>query len=1424
MLTVDLVLHDRLQQEEEERKRRLRTATDIGEGAMSNLLTLLGQRDVAQQMQQVKAEAGLVTLKRDYDRLQADGYTMSPNTYADTLTEYVDPGHLRKSLDTAINTGLIKDDEFGQKTVNRWGSIETLTAHRRNDPQPLDDAAYWHQMSMADQGQDPLTTAKILIGMQPGGARNFQEETIMGSNTWEEYQRNLQRTTLGQELMTPLTSRIPGVRQAVEAIGEVPIIGKPVQRTIEIATTPAVLATAPFAPVATAQSVIGAGVAGGIAEEAGASPEVQMGAMLAGGVAGPIVGRGVPALRAPRPTTAVGAEEMAQALGREGAVPEVAAPVAETAAIPEAPAGLPRLDPPEPITAQPSLVTEFELPPMGGGASTSYAGELRPFAEVVDEVVTSDNPVVKALVARTGINPSIAQGTPLGRTLVAYERQMVAADQVTEVALQAGLDSHAQRYTGRQPFLDIAKNENLRGVTPKPGAKSTSLHWEDVFSRPDDYVMRPELRAYIDDYLRIVDDAEAQRVLNGLKPRATRTKEGWFYVPRQVAEAHGIVPRRPSNPALMRVYEEAQAGVANGIRYGADPRETLRVHLRQSYREVIEAQLSEAVEPLSVTTKQIMPKPVLQRMSDATVRRIAAERVVRKAGRAATPEMRAELTAAKAQWTTVKSAYTAARKAADKAQWAKGALFGRQEEYIPIVKWRNRFLPLEDYQKLSDALRQIAGVGPKPNIIARQHQILGNAIRFLASVGDFAEPFVQGLLVFGKDPPVWVRAALRHYQAWFDPTVQARMIKDHLATFQEMARYGTPVGDPEFFAALRTGEGIPAGQLLAKVPGGASARQFLRQGGRQTFGRFQAQYNTGLGYSRALLTEGMKPTWKGTMADLQATIRNLTGGLDTRALGVGPTQRGLESMWLAFAPRLLRSTAALVADLRYGPFNPRGRVAYESLGKLMMGATGIYIATGLALGKSWEEIEAGLNPLAGKKFMSHEINGDWIGIGGQVRAVTQLVATTAVDIYGIKKGKRPELTQMSMDNPLFQFYSSRGAVGMTTAGAAVEAATGLNVMPFENIDSFPDLVKHIGTSALPFTIQGQLEGESLWTWPFSFGGLRVSAGTTWEATQKARDVEAKARGFKGWDDPGLDAPTKYQIDQGPTVAPLLQQLEKEGENRPQTPQSQYYAQVDTLRAAQQIEQNKDDDFYRDGKITVRQWQDRTSGRNNDIWVAMQQAQKDFGITFKEGETTNPVDAAIAAYYAVDAEQYKDETGEIAWDQFNAARDASLAPLSTVERGQVEDYIHKFWTDKQWEMYRKQQQLTEYFDIPEQVYQANRERLGLAAPSYTAYKTQSTKEAQDRAVAAGLDPGAASQFLSRADKTLQKRIEDERVRYRKRNPDKADLILELGYKPWSEADIRRQRGGGGGLPELPPLEGLGGLEELPPLLPLPPLGR
>jgi hypothetical protein len=377
-------------------------------------------------------------------------------------------------------------------------------------------------------------------------------------------------------------------------------------------------------------------------------------------------------------------------------------------------------------------------------------------------------------------------------------------------------------------------------------------------------------------------------------------------------------------------------------------------------------------------------------------------------------------------------------------------------------------------------------------------------------------------------------------------------------------------------------------------------------------------------------------------------------------------------------------------------------------------------------------------------------------------------------------------------------------------------------MSYENIDSLPDLVKHIGTSALPFAIQGQLEGEALWTLPFSlFGPGRVSKGTTWEATQRARDAEAQAKGYKGWDDPKLNQAVKYQIDQKPEIAALLAQMEKEGEDRPETPLSQYYTQVDAKRAEQQAAQQTDDDLYNSDKISAPEWHSRESGRNRDVWTAMQQAQKDFAVSFEDKETTNPVDAAIAAWYAVDDEQYKDAAGFVNWDEFMAARESAFTPLSDAERRLAEDYIHRNWTPTQWDMFRKEQQLQEYFNIPDTVYAANKERLGLAAPTYSAYRTQATQEAQARAAAKGLGPEYVSdRDYPREYSRLQDLIERERERYRKRNPDKTKLLIELGYKPPSKADIARARGGGG-LPGLTPLttpEGIGPGELQPLTLP------
>jgi len=803
---------------------------------------------------------------------------------------------------------------------------------------------------------------------------------------------------------------------------------------------------------------------------------------------------------------------------------------------------LPHIDP----DARPAAV---------GGGTEAFASPLLPFAEVESQVVSQENPVLRALVVRSGVNPSVAAQTPLERATVAYWRQRVAAEQLSDVAVTAAVDVHAQRFTGLRPNIVIPQQGRRAGMVQnvRPREEGASRVWQDVYSRPDEYALTPGQRAEIDDYLRVVDEAEFLRVQAGLKPRATRgpqaAKEGWFYVPRQVQGIRGVELRRPSSPGLQRHYEEAADGIARGVRYDANPRATLELHVKQAYKEIVDKQFSDHLEELQaqaiqrgerlfVTPKELVPEPVAKRMADATTRRLAAERArraltVSKALERVEPETaqrlrgrsarrqppargfefqpgtmtaqqraaQAELETARTEYQSAKNAYSKAMEAARRAEVAPGSKFGQEADTIPIKQWRNRFFPREDAERLQQGIEEFfKPIQQSPFV--QGAMTVGNTIRFLASVGDFAEPFIQGQLVFGADPAVWARATVRHYQGFFDPTVQARIVREWLPEFQEMAAHGTPIGDQEFFAALREGGGPSAGKLLKILPHGKEARNLLQNAGRQTFGRFQASYNTGLASSRAGLTRSLRDAIPDA-AQRQATIRNLTGGLDSRALGVGPAQRSVEGFVLAFSPRLLRSTVALVGDLRLGLRNPRGLAAYTSLATLTASATGLYVLSGLALGKTWEEIETGLDPLNGKKFFSHEVNGDWVGIGGQVRSIVQLMSRVAAPAGAAIKERDPSklkgfgaLIELDpFDNPLIAFYQSRGAPALGLVGGAVEATTGADLAPYDDIENLPDFVKHVGTSGLPFAIQGILEGENVSTTLAALVGGRTSAGT-----------------------------------------------------------------------------------------------------------------------------------------------------------------------------------------------------------------------------------------------------------------------------------------------------------------------------------------
>ena len=920
-----------------------------------------------------------------------------------------------------------------------------------------------------------------------------------------------------------------------------------------------------------------------------------------------------------------------------------------------------------------STLEEFGLESVA--ASNQYLATLPGMAEQVADVVTSNSNIIKTIIARIGINPSIARNTPIGRIATAFHRQEIAAEESINTALSALIDSRMQRWTGRMGRgIDPRKQENQLLPIDRQGLwGDTGVPWQEVFGKPGKYgygdpqnlpdgIMR-DRAMLIEDYNYVIN-VEARRIMDdvGLDFNYHSAKRfnpdgsiNHYYVPRQVMTIREIELTRHSNPDLQRHYEDITEGFESGIRYDTDPRRTAELYLRWVYRKSMRKQLDDALEPYSMTPEQLISAEIRDGYKTAMKSRRAAEimrrrirgaivraeahtrtrgvrrgdlvksleetegdmeridkllaqldvlpyeretipkmhtrtekgvkiytgrvkrgrtgdvlregitpeparrqqvRVLAQAGLAktnykrllsrkggkqrllATSERRLQemqdrleilryhLSAAdellqmrRTEHISARNVYRSKLREFNKSKETT-ALWGPNQTETRIEKhdWFNRFMSPEDVKVLNESFRK-QDIDTFSYKAYHALEILGNAVRYLSAVGDFAMPFIQGLPVLATDPEAWGRMTARHYQAFFDPSVQARLVKTHIEDYKWLAQHGIPIGDPEFFAALNKGGGISLDKAYKKL-GREDVQRFTHTVHRQTFGRFQASYNTGLGYSRVLLYRGLKSGWKGTDSELAQYIRNLTGGLDSRALGVGPAQRAVEGMFLAFSPRLLRSTVALVGDALLRPDTVVGRAAFRSLAQLSMGAVGTFYLTGKALGKTDEEIRAGLNPLNGKRFLAHQINGDWIGMGGQVRAIAQLLTGIGAGIYGGTArltglpfpGAEEDwadpsklITRDPYDNPLISMYLSRGAVGLNLVGGVMEATPGMpDILPYEEIDGPLELVSHVGKSGTPFAIQSWMERQQ----PLSIGlgmvGMRTSPETKYEKQDRAR--------------------------------------------------------------------------------------------------------------------------------------------------------------------------------------------------------------------------------------------------------------------------------------------------------------------------------
>jgi hypothetical protein len=879
-------------------------------------------------------------------------------------------------------------------------------------------------------------------------------------------------------------------------------------------------------------------------------------------------------------------------------------------------------------------------------SGTKYVSDLLNFdsqVNIISQGVFKNEPVNKFNKIAWGIvtapmrfvNPSKFANSPLAKGIVAYNRQLIAIEGFVNNIKTKIIAQHGKTF----------RTSNLKEILPidKDGFfGNTKAIWMDVFENPLKFKkhLTEQQIAVMFAYQKVM--MEAKELLQKHAIAFGEDTIDVMYIPRKVlaSKKYGEewIFTKPTDFLDSRYYESATDGFAAGIRYLNDPSMVLDEYLSNIYKKVVDKQFNNYISKYAITPLVLIKKYAIKEFDNLK----AAKDTFNKAQEGYSTYLKSgkkkqidtgigeidpedfklfKATAkkirddAKKDLDIAKARYNAAKNKILQTKKTDANLFqhlNNRNGPIAISKWRNKFFADIDLKHLQGYFTKTSGEF-KQGLTRRgpaSFEFKGKTIsplKYLARLMDIRKmsvagldmgtALIQGALLLADNPKLWAKSTVSMFANTADPTFFPKLLSAKFNTVQDMAKHGLSAGDIDFFSITQktdfsTGtksklvELIEHHKSLEKV-----TNNFVNPVFKNTFGRAQAAYTGFLGTARILMWEALLPTWRGSKDELAAYIRNMTGNLDPRGLGIGPNQRALESMALAFSPRLLRSTSAVMYDAVRGFINlnkdmgtyaadtvlnnfrknpklfvqtltARQEASMNSVGKLVFSASAIWYAVGLAMGKDERELEEAQDPNNGKRYLAYEHNGQWVGFGGQVRAIIQLAARIAAGpMHSLKtigndiidNADNPSEIDPKMwaeetfkwmeqdwgnwnDNPLFEFWLSRGAAGMDIFGTTIEGMSmgSINAMRYENIDNPIDAIQHLGEANLPFAIQGWLEGEHATSTAWGFVGGRSSVGNVFDDLKLIRQQVMDDLGFNQSYDT-LDLDQRIVIDDDPRV-------------------------------------------------------------------------------------------------------------------------------------------------------------------------------------------------------------------------------------------------------------------------------------------------
>ena len=350
-------------------------------------------------------------------------------------------------------------------------------------------------------------------------------------------------------------------------------------------------------------------------------------------------------------------------------------------------------------------------------------------------------------------------------------------------------------------------------------------------------------------------------------------------------------------------------------------------------------------------------------------------------------------------------------------------------------------------------------------------------MRTLRTTIDFGTMFIHGLPTLMLDPGRWAKVTATSMHALADPMVRARYVRDNVADITDYVKHGGNIGSVEYFDSLKEGgwlASLPL-KLADATDVGDRARTAIAVGPQAIVysgQRFGNSFEMWLDAARIETWKSMRhlATDQKTSNDLAVFVNQLTGAVNTKALGVPTTQREIESTIMFFAPRYMRATAGLFMDVASGGI--RGKYARKTLGRVFAGMSLAHLAVARSLGQ-----EPNFDWSKQGEFLTVEIAGQKVRMGGKsfsfMNSLTKVVEKGMEDPEGFLSWDTFD-AQTYRDNPIMSTLRNQGA---PLSGTALSFAIGADPMG-KAVPEFHEpvnIMKWLAEDNLPFWAQAATE-------------------------------------------------------------------------------------------------------------------------------------------------------------------------------------------------------------------------------------------------------------------------------------------------------------------------------------------------------------